>query len=301
MRNLIISSLLMLNSIIVLGQSPLIALLPSENILNKWTIKDSAEVYSDEDLFMYINGGADVYLEYGFASVVTCRYINPAANNIRIEIYEMTDIDAAFGIFSLNSSGKGQPVELGNMAYRYDYYLDVWKKNFFIRCTVSRKDAGVMDTLQLFARSIDQKIENAGKVPQIIHLFDLNDIELSDLKFMRGQIALGNVFNFGHGSIAGFTEAISSKAGDTLLFAFGYKTDHDRREWYSSAKGKMQMNNKFTDYTALEDGFTVKDKNGATYSFKPYKQFFIVLKGLDWEGARPLFEEISGNIDKVYP
>jgi len=99
-------------------------LLPETETIPNWNMKDSIETYGGDDLFYYINGGADLYLEYGFEEVSTAKYLNYTGNNIHIDVYQMTDDAAAYGIFSINSSVHGKPVELGAKSLIYDYYLD---------------------------------------------------------------------------------------------------------------------------------------------------------------------------------
>jgi hypothetical protein len=292
---------LIFNCNVLFSQQDFLQLLPGSEILGNWEVQDSAELYHDEDLYLYINGGADVYLEYGFEKVVTCRYQNPSANRIHVEIYQMKDIGAAFGIFTLNSTVKGQPMDLGNLSYRYDHYLDVWKGDCFFRCTLTRKEEGAQDTLQMIAQSVADKIEIEGEPPLVYQILEMKDTELGEIKYLRGQIALNNVFNFGHGSIAAFDEAISAKNGDQWYFVFKYEDDRKRREWFASAKGKMHSHRKFTDFMAIEDGFTVRDKYGKTFSFKPYRQFFMVVMGQEWDTAQPLFKQMQTNIDRLYP
>ncbi|MCB0822591.1 MAG: hypothetical protein KDC09_07840 [Bacteroidales bacterium] len=275
--------------------------LPTDEQRGNWAVKDSVQTYADEDLYLYIDGGADVYLEYGFKKVASCKYQNPSANRMHIEIYQMKDPDAAYGIFSLNSTGLGHPLDLGDLSYQYDYYLDVWKTSYFIRCTISRKEAGALDTLKLFASVVLENIIGEGKEPLINGIIQLENHPLKNLKYIRGQIALGNIFNFGQGSIAAFDQGVTARSGDLSFYVFGYQDDHKRREWFASAKGKMYSSRKFDDFVAMEDGFTVKDKTGKSFSFKPYRQFFIVIAGKDWEEAKPLFEEMMKNIDQIYP
>ncbi len=58
-------------------------------------------VYKGSSLWGYINGGADVYLEYGFIKVLV-QDINKDEENYKIDIYFMEDSAAAFGIFSVS-------------------------------------------------------------------------------------------------------------------------------------------------------------------------------------------------------
>jgi hypothetical protein len=46
-------------------------LLPSINELEGFELKSEPEYYQGDDLFYLINGGADIYLEYGFKDVIS--------------------------------------------------------------------------------------------------------------------------------------------------------------------------------------------------------------------------------------
>lgn len=297
-KNILIFSLL-INSIVCFGQENVNtqSLLPQNGDIPNWNLKDSTETYPGEDLFMYINGGADLYLEYGFDEVATGRYLNYLSNNVLIDIYKMSSNSAAYGVFTLSSTSKGKPMELGDQSMLYDYYLDLWKGPYFIRFTANKKDNGMIDTLVVFAKKIEAKISVKGKKPQLTLAFQLPGFEIKNVKYFTGIIGLNNIFNFGHGSIASFSEGLYGKWDDKLLFVFSYKDDRKCREWFASAKGKMQMSKKFENYTVIEDGFTVADKTGNFLSFKPHKKYILVVKGLGWDGSKPVFEKIQNNLD----
>lgn len=277
------------------------SILADLEILPNWQMKDSIETYGGDDLFYYINGGADLYLEYGFDDVSTCKYINYLANNIHIDVYQMNDPAAAFGIFSINSTGHGKHTDLGSKSFLYDYYLDIWKDKFFIRMTANKKDNGMMDTLQLIAKNLDDEISEEAEVPELVSAFKLKDVDFTSVKYVEGAIGLSNVFNFGHGSIAGFKEGVIGKWDDKMTFVFAYENDYKSREWFASAKGKMQMSRKFTDYTKIESGFTVKDKSGNFLSFKPHKRFMLIVKGMNWEESRSVFEDLENSLKNLIP
>jgi len=267
-------------------------LFPGKSDINNWIKKDSITIYAGENLFSYINGGADLYLEYGFQDVAFCTYTNLALVDIHIEIYRMTSDSAAFGIFTINSSGNGKPADLGNKSNLYDYYLDFWKGSYYVRCISGKKDTELMDTLQMFAANVEKKIIYKGKEPQLTNIFKVDEFNFTDIKYITGLIGLGNVYNFGHGAISGFKEGVVGRSEERMLFVFCYTDDHNCREWFASAKGKMQMNQKFMDFEQKESGYIIKDKSGINYCFISYKRFIIILKGMDWENAQPLLEQI---------
>ncbi len=93
-----------------------------------------------------------------------------------------------------------------------------------------------------------------------------------------------------------FSEGVVGYSGDLMLFVISYKDDRKSREWFASAKGKMQMNKKYLDYLQKENGFTIKDKAGINFCFVSYSRFMIIIKGLGWEEAQPLLEQIRKNL-----
>jgi hypothetical protein len=273
-----------------------VKMFPGNDDFKNWKLKDSVEFYNGENLFSYINGGADIYLEYGFDKVASCKYLNFASQSIHVEIYKMTSDTAAFGIYTISSSPKGKVISLGNKGLLYDYYLDFWKGSYFVRCSSSIKEVSSIDTLLLFASFVDDKITTTGKEPLLAAVLKIDGIDFYNIKYITGLIALSNVFNFGHGAIAGFTEGIIGYSNDKMLFTFSYASDLKCREWFASAKGKMQMNQKFRDYIQKDKGFTIKDKAGTDFCFIPYKRYIIIFKGMNWEEAQALFEQIKKNL-----
>ena len=91
--------------------------------IGTWSAEGETEVYVGDDLFIYINGGAEIYHEYGFVQVAVQRYVR-GDDSISVEIYTM-DGDA-FGIYSFARSSSGHAVKLGNGGTSADYYMHFW-------------------------------------------------------------------------------------------------------------------------------------------------------------------------------
>jgi hypothetical protein len=60
-----------------------------------------ARIFTGTSLFGYIDGGAELYLEYGFSSVWISE-ISFMGGKYKTEIYQMTGPEEAFGIFSVS-------------------------------------------------------------------------------------------------------------------------------------------------------------------------------------------------------
>jgi hypothetical protein len=62
---------------------------------------EESENYSRSSLYTYMDGGADLYLEYGFSSL-SVRHYARGKDRYLVELYEMTGPQSAFGIYSYN-------------------------------------------------------------------------------------------------------------------------------------------------------------------------------------------------------
>lgn len=85
--------------------------LPKDNQFQGWMKKESIAHYTRESLYGYINGGAEIFLQYDFrhlTNAVYSREIQGTLQETIIEIYRMATSLDAFGIFSINRSGGEQ-------------------------------------------------------------------------------------------------------------------------------------------------------------------------------------------------
>ena len=74
-----------------------------------WQLAGS-ETYKGKELYGYINGGAELYQEYGFERVTVQRFTR-GADEVQAAVYRMASPDAAFGIWSLSHA----PIDVTDM------------------------------------------------------------------------------------------------------------------------------------------------------------------------------------------
>ena len=83
------------------------ALLPADNAVPGWKKAGTPRVFTQADLYGYIDGGAELFLEFGFDSLTSQKY-RDGANEVAVEIYRMADPAAAAGVY-LMKCGKEAP------------------------------------------------------------------------------------------------------------------------------------------------------------------------------------------------
>jgi hypothetical protein len=87
--------------------------------------------FTAESLYGYMNGGAELYLEYGFDTLVVTE-VASGGNDIKIESYRMKDDEAAFGIFSVSRFRCNGGPKLTDHQCRSAYQLQLCKGRYYI-------------------------------------------------------------------------------------------------------------------------------------------------------------------------
>ncbi|MFH1700203.1 MAG: DUF6599 family protein [Candidatus Zixiibacteriota bacterium] len=143
------------------GDSPQVGgskILPLNNLPPGWTEGDTVRTFVGEDLFLLINGGAEIYHEYGFERVYTQEFefnSNPA---VTAEVFKMKNNEAAFQIYSYKSGGRNQNIEIGDEGRLEQYYLNFRKGQYLITLTGYSGKPEIIEGIIELAKLIDARI-----------------------------------------------------------------------------------------------------------------------------------------------
>jgi hypothetical protein len=197
-------------------------LLPAGGEAKGWTAAGDPQIFKGEDLFLYINGGAEVYQEYGFRRVIAQEYKGAGGKTISLEIYEMADPAAAFGMFTFKSSARGKPAELGQGGRIEDYYLNFWKGPCLVTITAFDESAECRAGLEPLAKAADARIVAKGVRPAIVDAIPKEWAETGRVIYLEGVIGLNNVHVFHPTDVFRFREAAAVEQASFTAFLFGY-------------------------------------------------------------------------------
>jgi hypothetical protein len=174
-------------------EAALTDLAPTAAELDGWAPTGEARVFEGEDLFELINGGAEIYHEFGFRRVLAQDYTDTDGRAISLELYEMDDTAAACGMYSLKSSGRGEELELGDEACLEDYYLNLRKASFVVTLTAMSPDTDTSQGLVQIGRAVASKIQGEGELPEIVAALAAGDPMPRRTHYLRGELALANL------------------------------------------------------------------------------------------------------------
>lgn len=142
-------------------------LVPAGN-LQGWCIKGAGARYVSANLYLYINGQAEMYLDYGFQSLISNEYTNekqPGAV-IVVDIYDMQDKDRAMGIYTAEKDESARRIDAGAEGYQSGQVLNFWKGPYYVKISVLGRIADPEGVLPLFARAAAAKIPGDTQPPE---------------------------------------------------------------------------------------------------------------------------------------
>ncbi|MBE3126120.1 MAG: hypothetical protein IMZ57_10755 [Acidobacteria bacterium] len=245
-------------------EGPLRAYLPADNAVEGWAKDGEPQEYEDEDLYTYIDGGAEIYQEYGFRRVILQDYKDPKGKSVSLEIFEMETPAAAFGMFTFKRSGTGKTVSFGGGAELEAYYMNFWKGRFLVTLTGFDEARETIDGLLAVGGVVDSKIRDAGAVPGLVGALPEKGLISGSVKYLKGLLGLNNIYPFYTARGLGFAEAARGvyENGATLLI-LDYGTADARARAWLDLKAHLAGSDKFTAGTGGSPAvFRVLDGKG---------------------------------------
>jgi hypothetical protein len=175
------------------------ALLPPDGFLGAWKKSDPPKRFTEADLYGYIDGGAELFLEYGFEQLTVQKYRN-GTDEFAVEAYRMSDPAAALGIY-LMRAGKETPVAGFRERHTANRYQLTFCRNryFVIVNNVSGKEA-LASVQPNFAAYIASKLP-AGAAVTELQLLPRAGLVPGSARLVRGAYGLQAVYTLGDGDI----------------------------------------------------------------------------------------------------
>jgi hypothetical protein len=169
------------------------ALLPGEGESGAWTRDGDFREFAGDDLYLYVDGGAAIYQEYGFARVIAQDYRTKGGQGLSLEIFQMSTPEAAYGMYTFKRSAKGELVPVGTEGQLEDYYLNFWKGSFLVTITCFDKDGQGRRLLMPLALSVARKIPDGPvEYPPLVARLPRSRLLETSVRYFRGYLGFMN-------------------------------------------------------------------------------------------------------------
>jgi hypothetical protein len=198
-----------------------LALLPPDSFIGSWKRSDAPRLCAGRSV--YIDGGAELFFEFGFERLTQQKY-QAGPDQVVIDFYRMTDPIAAAGIY-LMKCGKETPDPAFRDRHTVNRYqlMFVRDRFFVIVNNVSGAEALAPDVMK-FATFVASKLAPSqplgvfGQLPQA-------GLVKGSLRLIRGPYGLQAVYTLGDGDILQLGGRITAVAGDYADPAHGTWTE----------------------------------------------------------------------------
>lgn len=172
--------------------------LPTDGAIPGWSRSESERRYAPGNLFDYINGGAEIFNEFGFQALLVQTYSKEALE-ITVELYRMDGAPAALAMFiQQGGQNQGRPEDPQHIA-RSPYQWTLQKGPWYIQLNAPASARGLDDHMAAFAEGILAQIK-----PEPVQVFSALPIEerIAGSEFLvRGPYGMQPVFTFGEGDL----------------------------------------------------------------------------------------------------
>ncbi len=172
--------------------------LPDNGFYPGWKRSGRTRIFQASALFNHIDGGAELFLEFGFESLCVQRYAKDRAE-LALEMYRMTSPEAALGVYLLKCGRETPLKEIPARNTHNRYQTTVWKGCTFIQVNNPGGDSLQTEVAALLG-AVLPSIEAAGEIP-LFSLLTLENLIPGTERLIRGPSGLEPIFTFGPGDI----------------------------------------------------------------------------------------------------
>jgi len=273
-------------------------LLPADDVVEGWIKKGEPMVFRGDNLFEHINGGADIYFEYGFVTLIVQQYAKDD-KNVTIEIYHMGDPSGAFGIYSYNRHPTLSPVEVGGDGTIHPNGILFWQDRYYVDFRQFGTNTILESDFLALAKSIEKSIGATAEAPVLMKLLPEQNMVARSAVFARGRLGISNKVYVAPDDLFGLKDG---EAAAIARYRFGqpefsvivadYKDDAAR----SAAFGRLRAHFLGAE-SAREGEFVVMPMQGKHHAVREAGNRLLVVANADSEkNALGMLDRISDHI-----
>ena len=203
--------------------------------VSTWSKPSTFQTYGPDTLYDYINGGAELYLSYGFKRLLSCQYSGNNLPDITVDLFDMGTSYQAYGIFSHSRESIddtiGQGCEYGGGL------LVFWKGQFYVSILVFPETDLARESIFKIARKLADSIPNDGPLPPVLNMLPEKHLVHESIRYFNHHIWLNSYYFISNENILHIdkqTEAVmaqySGQSGKYVLLLVVYPDSEKARK-----------------------------------------------------------------------
>lgn len=159
-------------------------ILPDE--IADWRKEPREWKFDPDNLYDYINGGAELYLSYGFQGVINRTYRQVDQPDIIVDVFDMGSSSNAYGVFT--HSREFVEADFGQGSQYDPGYLIFWRDRYLVSIMAYPETEESRQALPMLAHSISAAIGQDGALPDILHRLPLEGLVEESIRYFYHYI-----------------------------------------------------------------------------------------------------------------
>lgn len=147
------------------------ALLPKDGEVSGLKGIAGPDFYVPENLFDYMDGQAEMFLDYGFILLLTREYQSGDGSPVTVEIYRMESPTQAFGIYAAERTPEDRSAEVGAGGYQGTNVLGFWKGPYYIKILCFQTSPATKSLFEKTGIALAEKIQGTYSRPALFSVF----------------------------------------------------------------------------------------------------------------------------------
>jgi len=152
-------------------------LVPHDRRTRSWELVGEPKVYGPGNLWEYLDGQAPTYLDYG---MVTCahaeyRHKYQPDRKLILDLFDMGDVDGAFGLLSAGRRREAETLEIGSLGYWQDGRACWMRDRVFAQVIVPDAGLASFATAGYMALLADKAIDLPPTLPPALEALPEQD------------------------------------------------------------------------------------------------------------------------------
>jgi hypothetical protein len=220
------------------------ALLPAESAVPRWKKTGAPRVFTKADLYGYIDGGAELFLEFGFDQLTLQKYAN-GSNVMAVEIYRMVDPVASTGIYLMKCGKETRDASFKARHTLNRHQLMFVRDRYYVTINNLSGAEGMAPAILEFGAAVASALP-ADRLPPALGLVPAQDQVPGTLRLVRGPFGLQSIYTLGDGDIlqmggkvAGAAANYKDALGTYTLLVVPYSTPAAARAAFANVQKNL--------------------------------------------------------------
>ena len=143
-----------------------------------WEATGAIRQYAADNLYEYKDGAADGYLIFGFVRMrmIDCK---SGGDTLTVDVSEMTDADAAYGLFTANRDSRLPiaPIGMGGQIQAHSGLFAKGRYYVEIAEVAANPESDHSATMQAFAAGMQKRLEGRETAPEALEWFPKENLD----------------------------------------------------------------------------------------------------------------------------